>query len=212
MSTTLQNAGDTQQPYFLLSTPEKHEPTSITVCNSKPQETTYRFTVGECPLHSAGYLQSQEAWAAAKTKVVDPLGRPVSTGMAALQSIAQGKGRVAEHCTDSEIPSICVKTKHSHVLVPTHICCCKCRTTSGGAHAEPPRVVLSGEERLLVAGQGGTQLYLCYLNLVQEYICGTSLVAQWLRIRLPMQGTRVRALAREDPTCCGATKPVGHNY
>ena len=27
-----------------------------------------------------------------------------------------------------------------------------------------------------------------------------------------MQGTRVRALAREDPTCCGATKPVRHNY
>ena len=40
----------------------------------------------------------------------------------------------------------------------------------------------------------------------------TSLVAQWLRIRLPMQGTRVRALVREDPTCCGATKPVCHNY
>ena len=31
---------------------------------------------------------------------------------------------------------------------------------------------------------------------------------QWLRIRLPMQGTRVRALVREDPTRCGATKPV----
>ena len=28
-----------------------------------------------------------------------------------------------------------------------------------------------------------------------------SLVAQWLRICLPMQGTRVRALVREDPTC-----------
>ena len=41
---------------------------------------------------------------------------------------------------------------------------------------------------------------------------GTSLVAQWLRIRLPMQGTRVRALVREDPTCRGATKPVHHNY
>ena len=40
---------------------------------------------------------------------------------------------------------------------------------------------------------------------------GTSLVAQWLRIRLPMQGTHVRALVREDPTCCGATKPVHHN-
>ena len=39
----------------------------------------------------------------------------------------------------------------------------------------------------------------------------TSLAVQWLRIRLPMQGTRVRALVREDPTCRGATKPVRHN-
>ena len=39
-----------------------------------------------------------------------------------------------------------------------------------------------------------------------------SLVAQWLRIHLPMQGTRVRALVREDPTCSGATKPMSHNY
>ena len=41
---------------------------------------------------------------------------------------------------------------------------------------------------------------------------GTSLVAQWLRIRLPMQGTRVRALVQEDPTSHGATKPVRHTY
>ena len=41
---------------------------------------------------------------------------------------------------------------------------------------------------------------------------GTSLVAQWLGIHLPMQGTRVRALVLEDPTCRGATKPVCHNY
>ena len=41
---------------------------------------------------------------------------------------------------------------------------------------------------------------------------GASLVAQCLRIRLPMQGKWVRALVREDPTCCGATKPVRHNY
>ena len=27
-----------------------------------------------------------------------------------------------------------------------------------------------------------------------------------------MQGTRVRALVREDPTCCGAAKPVLQNY
>ena len=25
-------------------------------------------------------------------------------------------------------------------------------------------------------------------------------------------GTWVQALVREDPTCCGATKPVGHSY
>ena len=41
---------------------------------------------------------------------------------------------------------------------------------------------------------------------------GASLVAQWLGIRLPMQGTRVRALVWEDPTCRGATRPVSHNY
>ena len=39
-----------------------------------------------------------------------------------------------------------------------------------------------------------------------------SLVVQWLRICLPMQGTRVQALVWEDPTCCGATRPVSHNY
>ena len=40
----------------------------------------------------------------------------------------------------------------------------------------------------------------------------TSLVAQWLRVCLPVQGTRVRALVWEDPTCRGATGPVSHNY
>ena len=42
--------------------------------------------------------------------------------------------------------------------------------------------------------------------------CGASLVAQWLRVCLPMQGTRVRALVWEDPTCHGATGPVSHSY
>ena len=39
-----------------------------------------------------------------------------------------------------------------------------------------------------------------------------SLVAQWLRICLLMQGTQVRALVQEDPTCRGATEPMRHNY
>ena len=41
---------------------------------------------------------------------------------------------------------------------------------------------------------------------------GASRVAPGLGIRLPVQGTRVQALVQEDPTCCGATKPVHHNY
>ncbi|KAJ8789313.1 hypothetical protein J1605_021840 [Eschrichtius robustus] len=49
-------------------------------------------------------------------------------------------------------------------------------------------------------------------NIDLESTGGTSLVAQWLRIRLPVQGTRVRALVQEDPTCRGASNPVRHNY
>ena len=32
-------------------------------------------------------------------------------------------------------------------------------------------------------------------------------MVQWLRIRLPMQGTRVQSLVWEDPTCLGASAP-----
>ena len=45
----------------------------------------------------------------------------------------------------------------------------------------------------------------------QELHLWASLVAQWLRICLLMQGTRVRALAWEDPTCRRAAGPVSHN-
>ena len=51
------------------------------------------------------------------------------------------------------------------------------------------------------------------LSETQNDVCRASLVAQWLRIHLPVQGTRVwQALVQEDPTCRGATKPVRHNY
>ena len=48
-----------------------------------------------------------------------------------------------------------------------------------------------------------------YIKL--KSFCGASLVAQWVRICLLMQGTRVRALVWEDPTCHGAAGPVSHN-
>ena len=49
-------------------------------------------------------------------------------------------------------------------------------------------------------------------SLLFKVNSGTSLVAQWLRIHLPMQGTQVQYLVRENSTCRGATKPVRHNY
>ena len=39
-----------------------------------------------------------------------------------------------------------------------------------------------------------------------------SLVAQWVRIHMPMKGTWVQSLIWEDSTSCRATKPVHHNY
>ena len=48
------------------------------------------------------------------------------------------------------------------------------------------------------------------LSVFLKVAIRASLVAQWLRICLPMQGTRVRALVWEDPTCRGANGPVSH--
>ena len=36
-------------------------------------------------------------------------------------------------------------------------------------------------------------------------------MAQWIRICLPMQGTRVRSLIQEDGTCRGTAKPASHS-
>ena len=44
------------------------------------------------------------------------------------------------------------------------------------------------------------------------HMLGASLVAEWLRIRVPIQATWVRSLARDDPTCRTATKSMSHNY
>ena len=51
-----------------------------------------------------------------------------------------------------------------------------------------------------------------YYSAIKRNKIGASLVAQLLGVCLPMQGTRVRALVWEDPTCRGATGAVGHNY
>ena len=76
-----------------------------------------------------------------------------------------------------------------------------------GFHAPLKRVRRSG-----VAGPADCVLEFAEWFPPLERVFRASLVAQWLRIRLPMQGTRVRALVREDPTCRRATKLVRHNY
>ena len=63
-------------------------------------------------------------------------------------------------------------------------------------------------------GNGFASLSLCppLSRVDKELNSRASLVAQWLRICLLMQGTWVRALVWEDPTCRGATRPVSHSY
>ena len=55
-------------------------------------------------------------------------------------------------------------------------------------------------------------LLITYPNWKQTKCLGTSLMGKWLRTHLPIQGARVQALVREDPTCRRATKPVHRNY
>ena len=46
----------------------------------------------------------------------------------------------------------------------------------------------------------------------QEPEFQTSLIVQWMGICLPVQGTQVQSLVREDSTCCAATQPMPHNH
>ena len=62
------------------------------------------------------------------------------------------------------------------------------------------------------ASNDSERLFFKTLSKFLKMNWGASQGAQWLRIHLPMQGTWVRALVQEDPTCHGATKPMCHNY
>ena len=53
----------------------------------------------------------------------------------------------------------------------------------------------------------GSKSYHLWSHL-ERPTAGTSLVVQWLRICLPVQGTWVRSLVRGDSICCGATNPI----
>ena len=46
----------------------------------------------------------------------------------------------------------------------------------------------------------------------QFFLSEASLVVQWLRVHLAMQGSPVGCLVWEDPTCLEETKPMCHCY
>ena len=56
----------------------------------------------------------------------------------------------------------------------------------------------------------GLSQFLC--SAIKTLLPRTSLVVQWLRVHLSMQGTCVLSLVQEDSTCRGATKLMYHNY
>ena len=58
----------------------------------------------------------------------------------------------------------------------------------------------------------GKRVWQFLKQFIIELLSGTSLMVQWLRIHLPMQGTQVRSLVWEDPTTRRAIKPSCHNY
>ena len=78
-----------------------------------------------------------------------------------------------------------------------------CTPTAGGTSSIPGQGT-----KIPYATQHGQILK----NCSKKQTTRASLLAQWLTICLPMQGTWVRVPVLEDPTCCGATKPMHHNY
>ena len=51
-----------------------------------------------------------------------------------------------------------------------------------------------------------------WVILFKTHCWRASLVVQWLRICLALQGIPVPSLVWDDPTCHRATKPMHHNY
>ena len=72
-----------------------------------------------------------------------------------------------------------------------------------------PTPVLKGDAKLLLLQPG---VFHSLTENSYEKGARTSLEDQWIRICLPMQGTRVQSLVGEDSTCHGAPKPVSHKY
>ena len=65
---------------------------------------------------------------------------------------------------------------------------------------------------LLVGMQIGETTMKTVWKFFKKLKLETSLVVQWLRIHLPIRGTWVQSLLRDDYICHRATKSMQHNY
>ena len=55
--------------------------------------------------------------------------------------------------------------------------------------------------------EGATVQGVTESDTTEQLTLSLSLVVQWLRVHLPVQGTQVQSLVWKDPTCHRATKP-----
>ena len=69
---------------------------------------------------------------------------------------------------------------------------------------------LHGENTLTIMRAGVTGS--AHVHTITKHPRWIYLVVHYLTVYLPMQWTWVWSLVWEDPTCCGATKPVHHSY
>ena len=94
---------------------------------------------------------------------------------------------------------------------PAQSCCCP-RLSTPRAPAAPPHPASAGDPP--VSGGDTTVIPLNWeLELpLKHFRFGAFLVAQWVRIHLPMQGAQAPPLIREDPTRHTATTPLHRSH
>ena len=153
----------------------------------------------------------------------NPMWKVVSAFATALFSVIMG------------IPLYWGVSQEAHYILPVHMLWCLCRRHClPGCRNRGPRFS-SHCSYLLFLNVKTKQLLVFVSSVLQSSCLGmgvwvrgqskwcdwccplnwpswASLVIQWLRIHLVMQGTPVQSWVREDPTCLEATKPLYHNY
>ena len=137
-----------------------------------------------------------------------------------------------QFCCVTNIPTISTSYNNKHIcssnsvgwlgvgqgLAGVALFCSMCLSSGGLSQACSPGTAEKQESKgkharpQKVQSQNWHNVNSASFSWLKKVTWRASLVAQWLRICLLMQGTRVRALVWEDPTCHGAAGPVSHNY